>query len=57
MVQVLFTISLIADIPQLGATTILVTAPELQEEMLGTKDGTSSVHLYSLFLSSLTVPK
>ena len=26
---------------------ILVTAPELQEEMLGTKDGTSNVHLYS----------
>ena len=57
MVQVLFTISLLADIPQLGATTILVMAPELQEEMLGTKDGTSSVHLYSLFLSSLRVPK
>ena len=28
-VQILFTISLLADIPQLGATTILVTAPNL----------------------------
>ena len=37
MVQVLFTISLLADIPQLGATTILVTAPELQEDLIGTK--------------------
>ena len=32
MVQVLFTISLLADISLLGATTILVTAPELQED-------------------------
>ena len=36
---------------------ILVMAPELQEDVLGTKDGTSSVHLYNLFLSSLRVPK
>ena len=32
MVQVLFTISLLADIPLLGATMILVMAPELQED-------------------------
>ena len=32
MVQILFTISLLADIPQLGATTILVMAPKLQED-------------------------
>ena len=31
MVQLLFTISLLADVPQLGAKTILVTAPKLQE--------------------------
>ena len=52
-------ISLLADIPQLGATTILVMAPKLQEDGIGTgtKGGTSNVHLYSLFLSSLRVPK
>ena len=32
MVQVLFMISLLADIPQLGATMILVMAPKLQED-------------------------
>ena len=36
---------------------ILVTAPELQEEMLGTKDGTSNVHLYSSDLHLDLVPQ
>ena len=46
MVQVLFMISLLADIPQLGATMILVMAPKLQEERNGTKGYFNSSHLY-----------
>ena len=59
--KVLFTISLLADIPQLGATMILVMASELQEETLGTKvkryNGTSNVHLYNSDLHLDLVPQ
>ena len=36
---------------------ILVMAPELQEDLLGTKDGTSNVHLYSSNLHLDLVPQ